>query len=143
MEDLMRLHKVVDTTETNPPKGVVSDWKKAIRIAVTKYFGEIPHQRCLAHVARQAMALLPKRSPILAIQRLRDMALGLRNVKTEKDKNYWKHVLTNWGYQYQEILTEKTKGIPGGKKKWWYTHGKVRQGWHVLTTETEAFFFNF
>lgn len=122
------------------PVAVISDWKKTIRIAITECFGDIPHQRCLAHVARLALVFLPKKSPFLATQRLRDIALGLRKVRTQKDQNYWEQTLTNWGYQYGDMLSEKTKGLPGGKKKWWYTHGKLRQGWRLLTTETAAFF---
>lgn len=46
------------------PQGAVSDWKGAIVSAVSSHFGEIPHQRCLAHVKREAKRLLPKHSGI-------------------------------------------------------------------------------
>lgn len=35
------------------PSDVVSDWKRGLIQAVVTAFGDVPHQRCLAHVARQ------------------------------------------------------------------------------------------
>lgn len=122
------------------PSGAVSDWKRGLIQAVTTTFGDIPHQRCLAHVVREAMILLPKGSPFLATRRLRDIARVLRRIKTMEDMHTWKQTLTAWGYLYGDMLTEKTKAPFGGTKKWWYTHGKLRSGWRLLTTEIDAFF---
>ncbi len=122
------------------PSGAVSDWKRGLIQAVTTTFGDIPHQRCLAHVVREAMILLPKGSPFLATRRLRDIARALRRIKTMEDMHTWKQTLTAWGYLYGDMLTEKTKVPFGGTKKWWYTHGKLRSGWRLLTTDINAFF---
>ena len=122
------------------PSGVVSDWKRGLIQAVTTTFGDIPHQRCLAHVAREAMTLLPKGSPFLATQRLRAGARVLRKIQTVEDMHEWKQTLTDWGYQWSAMLTEKTKAPRGGTKQWWYTHGNLRRGWKLLTTDTDSFF---
>jgi len=122
------------------PSGVVSDWKRGLIQAVITIFGNIPHQRCLAHIARYAAALLPKGSPFFATRRLRDIALSLRRIKTTADMQEWKQALTAWGYLHGDMLTEKTKAPLGGTKKWWYTHGKLRSGWRLLTTDTDSFF---
>ncbi len=122
------------------PAGAVSDWKRGLIQAVTTTFGDIPHQRCLAHVVRYAAALLPKGSPFLATRRLRDIALSLRRIKTTADMHEWRQSITAWGYQWGDMLTEKTKAPLGGTKKWWYTHGKLRSGWRLLTTDVNAFF---
>ncbi len=122
------------------PVGAVSDWKHGLIAAVMTAFGDIPHQRCLAHVARHAALLLPKGSPFLATRRLRDIALALRRVKTKDAMHDWKQSLTAWGYLYGDMLIQKTKAPWGGTKKWWYTHGNLRRGWRLLTTDTDSFF---
>lgn len=122
------------------PTGVVSDWKRGLIQAVIGAFGDIPHQRCLAHVARQGMTLLPKGSPFLATRRLRDIARALRRIKTREDMYVWKQALTAWGYRWGDMLTEKTNAPLGSTKKWWYTHGNLRRGWRLLTTDTDFFF---
>lgn len=127
-------------TEEHLPAGAVSDWKRGLIQAVTQAFGDIPHQRCLAHVVRHAATLLPKGSPFLATRRLRDIALALRRVKTHEDRHVWEQALTAWGYHWGEMLTEKTRAPAGGTKKWWYTHGNLRRGWRLLTTDTDSFF---
>ncbi|MDD1475038.1 hypothetical protein MEO41_27765, partial [Dolichospermum sp. ST_sed4] len=41
----------------NLPRGVISDWKGSIRASVSAFLGDIPHQRCLSHVQREAFRL--------------------------------------------------------------------------------------
>lgn len=122
------------------PSGAVSDWKRGLIQALVTVFGDIPHQRCLAHVARHAMTLLPQGSPFLATRRLRDIAKALRNIKTGDDMDEWKQDLTRWGYLYGDMLSEKTKAALGSTKKWWYTHGNLRRGWRLLTGDVNSFF---
>ena len=135
--DLLML---VEHLDGHDPSGAVSDWKRGLIQSIIVAFGDIPHQRCLAHVARQGMTLLPKGSPFLATRRLRDIAKALRNIKTIEDVHTWKQTLTSWGYQWGDMLIEKTIAPLGGTKKWWYTHGNLRCGWRLLTTDTDAFF---
>jgi hypothetical protein len=134
------LKALINMVGSHIPQSAVSDWKRAIQVAITTYFGLIPHQRCLAHVVRFACRLLPKKSPLLATQRLREIGEGLQRVSSEQDKRYWLQMLTNWGYQYGDLLTVKTVAPKGSKRKWWYTHGNLRRGWRLLTTDTNAFF---
>jgi hypothetical protein len=122
------------------PVAAVSDWKRGLIQAVAHAFGELPHQRCLAHVARHAATLLPKGSPYRATRRLRDVARALRRIRTKADMDAWKQALTAWGYQHGEMLIEKTVAPRGSTRTWWYTHGNLRRGWRLLTTDVEAFF---
>lgn len=127
-------------TDERIPVGAVSDWERGLIAAVIHAFGDIPHQRCLAHVARHAATLLPKGSPFLATRRLRDIALALRKIKTVEQMRDWKQSLTAWGCLYGDMLTQKTQAPAGGTKKWWYTHGNLRRGWRLLTTDVDSFF---
>lgn len=120
--------------------GVVSDWKSALRTSVSAVFGNLPHQRCLTHVVRQAKRLLPERSPFLATRRLRDLAEALHRIDTFEDRDIWYAAMTRWGYGYSDMLTEKTVAPKGSIRHWWYTHGNLRRAWRLLTHEHTALF---
>jgi hypothetical protein len=122
------------------PVGAVSDWKGAIVAGVASYFGNIPHQRCLAHVERAARRLLPLNSPYAATQALRKIASLLMEVERPTDPNVWNAYLTRWEKQYGEMLTEKTYAPQGGTRQWWYTHGNIRRAWRLLTHNQDPLF---
>ena len=134
--DLQGLTKIL---EKQKPKTVVSDWKGAIVSAVNSHFGNIPHQRCLTHVVRQAKMLLPKRSPFLCTIQLRQIANDLIYLKNQQDIAGWFTKLNLWHKRYGFMLKEKTIG-EGTKKRWWYTHGNLRRAWRLLTRDTGPFF---
>ncbi len=145
--DLQRLLKLLDG---NLPSGVISDWKGCIVAGVATYFPSIPHQRCLAHVTRDAKRLLPKKSPFLSTRILRDIALELPYITTKEEKRDWLAQLIKWEKIFGHLLTEKTIKTPdnatkpgGGirpQKKWWYTHGNLRSAWKLLTKDWDPFF---
>lgn len=120
--------------------GIVSDWKSALRTSVDAVFGNLPHQRCLTHVVRQAKRLLPKCSPFLATRRLRDLTSALHRIKTTDDRGIWYTAMTRWGYIYGDLLTDKTIAPNGSTRHWWYTHGNLRRAWRLLTHEHTALF---
>lgn len=122
------------------PVGAVSDWKGAIVASIASNFGPIPHQRCLAHIVRQAKRLLPKYSPFEATQRLRQIAKDLFLVETDRDPHVWQTSLFRWEKQYGGMLKEKIFGSPSIKKKWWYTHGNIRRAWRLLTHDQNPLF---
>ena len=121
------------------PAGVITDWKGALVSAVNMFLPLIPHQRCLSHVKRQLMRLLPLRSPITTTQELRGIAKEILTIKNHKEKRLWKKKIGNWIAKYEFLLKEKTKGI-GTKKKWWYTHGNLRRAIKLLTFEEKYLF---
>ena len=133
--DLKRLSKLIVDSGGILPCGAISDWKGAM------YFGSIPHQRCLTHVNRTAERLLPENSPFAATRNLRQIAQQLTFVNDEERKIDWIWMwnLKAWEEKYSFMLKEKTIGIKT-KKKWWYTHGNLRRGFRLLTSEQEPFF---
>lgn len=122
------------------PTGAVSDWKGAIVAAVASHFGNIPHQRCLAHVDRQTKRLLPKHSPFEATQALRRVASLLMLVETLTDPHVWQTSIARWEKQYGGMLTEKTQAPTGISRSWWYTHGNLRRAWRLLTHDQPPLF---
>lgn len=122
------------------PVGAISDWKGAIVAAVAAHFGNIPHQRCLAHVDRQAKRLLPLYSPFSATQALRHIASMLMLVEIPTDPHVWQTSLARWEKQYGSMLKEKTQAPTGISRKWWYTHGNLRRAWRLLTYDQDPLF---
>lgn len=144
------LEKLVELLGGNLPSDVVSDWKGSIVAGVAVYLPGIPHQRCLAHVVRDAKRYLAKKSPFLSTRSLREIACRLPYITTKEEKRKWLVRLIRWKKRYGHLLTErtiKTKDSaiePNGKvrkqKKWWYTHGNLRSGWSLLTKDWRPFF---
>lgn len=128
----------------HPPSGVISDWKVSIRSGVgTCLKDDIPHQRCLTHVEREAKRLLPQRSSFEAVIVLRSIAQQLLQIKTKDEARSWKAKLIEWEMAFGHLLkerssspTEETKTGP----KWWYTHGDLRRAWRLLTDDWYPFF---
>jgi Transposase, Mutator family len=129
--------------EIHQPSGVISDWKNSIVSGVDNYFDHVPHQRCLAHVVREAKRYLPKTSSFSAVLVLREIAKDLPYVKTRKEATKWKTKLIDWEKAYGLLLkersfspTEQTKTGP----KWWYTHGNLRRAWRLISSNWYPFF---
>lgn len=132
---------LADLLGNHIPNGAVSDWKGAIVASISGHFGSsVIHQRCLAHIIRQARRFLPKHSPFEATLKLRRIAEELFLVETIHDPSVWKTSLTRWEKEYGFMLKEKTIGSPLIKKKWWYTHGNVRRAWRLLTHDQDPLF---
>lgn len=139
-EDLAKLSGLIAQSGGNYPVGAVSDWKRAIVMAVASHFGPVPHQRCLTHVLRLAKKLLPKNSPVEATLKLREIAISLKDVADNKGKTAWQEKISRWEKEYDHMLKEKTAGTPVTQKKWWYTHGNLRRGFRLLTYDQEPLF---
>jgi len=133
------LKQLVKLLGKNIPKGAVSDWKGAIVGNVNRYFGTIPHQRCLAHVVRQAKLLLPKKGPFPATLELRQIAKELIETKNEQAMTAWFTKLGLWHDRNGWMLKVRTKGEKS-QRRWWYTHGNLRRAWRLLSKDTEPFF---
>ena len=126
------------------PSGVISDWKGAIVAGVSDYLGNVPHQRCLAHVVREAKRFLPKGSSFSSVLVLREIAKELPYIRTEKEMIDWKAQLIRWQTAYGHLLKERTvnanSALDSRVKKWWYTHGNLRRVWNLLTNNWYPFF---
>lgn len=95
-QDLTKLSDLISKSGGNYPLGAVSDWKQAIVATVSTHFGPIPHQRCLSHVLRQTKKLLPKNSPIEATLELREIALDIKNISNNIQKEV---VVYSWEFK--------------------------------------------
>lgn len=130
------LYRTLDKNHYSLPMGVVSDWKQGIVSATGQTFGEIPHQRCVAHVDRTLKSLLPARSPFRATRELRRLAIMLEQMTSFFDFVMYQLNLSDWESIYGWMVEVKTKGVMT-KKKWWYTHGDLRRAWRLMTVKSD------
>ena len=132
-------HQVYLLTYTNPPSGVVSDWKGAIVALVEAYFPGVPHQRCLAHLVREGKKLLPKGSPFFFTLELRKIFLEIMFITNPSDYFDWSQKLDEWAVRYGGLLKVRSTN-PETKHGWWYTHGNLRRAVGLLTKNQESLF---
>lgn len=136
-KDFERVDPII---KSNLPSGVITDWKGAIISAVNEFLtSTILHQRCLSHVQRELLRLLPLRSPLLPTQKLRAIAKVVTDIETLEEKYYWICSVNYWISKHENLLGEKTVGV-GTKKKWWYTHGNLRRAIKLLTFDEKHLF---
>ena len=126
-------------TKLNPPSGIVSDWKSSIVALGKDFYPGIAHQRCLAHMVREARRLLPARSPFTFTLKLREIALNIMDISDPTDYFYWEQELGNWRQSYDQILRLKSFN-PEVKKTSWFTHQNLRRAINLLTKDQESLF---
>ena len=118
-------HKLLShIRERYTPHALVSDGQKGLRKAVKMIFPDLPHQRCLAHVIRLALAWLTRNPQTFAGADLRILVRELAQVKTEDRSKLWHNSFVTWHERYGEFIKEKSLNPVTGRK--WYTHRKLR-----------------
>lgn len=105
------------------PLGIVSDGQKGLKKAVNERFGNILHQRCRAHVTRQARLWLTKFPKTDAGKKLLLIANEIDKIQTHASRDDWRDSFEKWQLKHATFLKEKSIG-PSGKS--WYTHRKIR-----------------
>lgn len=105
------------------PLGVVSDAQKGLLQATFVRFGNIPHQRCIAHIARQSRIWLTRFPKTEAGKQLLPLVKILWKIKNSAEKEFWNILFDAWLVHHENFLKEKTLGVG---KRWWYTHRKLR-----------------
>lgn len=111
------------------PRVIVSDHQKGLRLAAKQRFPAVPHQRCLAHIIRQAGSWITKHPKTPAGRMLRTLVLRLSGVQTEYEAREWTALFERWRLHFKEFLHEQTEG-PNGTR--WYTHRYLRKAVSLL-----------
>lgn len=71
------------------PRALVSDHQKGLRSAASFVFQDVLHQRCQAHIIRQALIWITKYPKTLAGRTLRVLVLRLSRVEREDESRIW------------------------------------------------------
>ncbi|MHB8914121.1 MAG: transposase [Minisyncoccota bacterium] len=121
------------------PCALVSDHQKGLRSAASFVFPDVPHQRCQAHIIRQALIWITKYPRSLAGRTLRVLVLRLSRIEREDDALMWIATLNRWYKYFKPFLDEKTEG-PDGRKQ--HKHRYLRRATALmLGCAPEAFTF--
>jgi hypothetical protein len=92
-------------------------------------FKGIPVQMCQFHQMKQVTKYLTRRPKTDAGRELRELTLTL----TEVDEATFTSALDEWHAKWGSFIEEKTVyEFVTGKKKWFYTHGRVRSAYRSL-----------
>lgn len=102
-----------------------SDGAPGIKTGLDFVFPNIPHQRCLVHLQRMALAFLTQNPKTMAGWQLRNIAGNLNEVKTHEGHYLWQKDFYHWCNKYYSFLKEKSYSFE--KKNWWYTHRSLRK----------------
>jgi hypothetical protein len=100
-------------------------------------FKDIPVQICQFHQIKQVTKYLTRRPKTEAGQELQSLVLTL----TKVDEKTFTDALTAWHAKWSTFIEEKTiEEFLNGKKKWYYTHKKVRSAYRSLKTNLPYLF---
>jgi hypothetical protein len=92
-------------------------------------FNGIPIQICQFHQIKQVTKYLTRKPQTDAGKELRALVLTL----TKTDETTFTQALNDWHEKWGSFIEEKTvEEFLSGKKKWFYSHGKVRAAYRSL-----------
>ena len=117
--------------------GVISDGGTGIKKAVMKVFGNIPHQKCLAHTQREALDAIGRYSKDERVNKLRDLAKHLFLIESKEALRWWMEQTHDWYIKNRMFLLEFRRDEDG---HWWYIHKGVRKAARVLASAPESSF---
>jgi len=100
-------------------------------------FKDIPVQMCQFHQIKQVTKYLTRRPKTEAGVELRALVLTL----TKTDEATFTAALAAWHAKWSAFIEQKTiDSFVTGKKKWYYTHGRVRSAYRSLKTNLPYLF---
>ncbi len=102
-----------------------SDGGTGIKKAIQKVHPGIPHQRCLVHLRRQALAWITQNPKTPAGWQIKPIVEKLYLVRNHQQRQLWVKAFEGWCYRWEEFL--KQRSYSSGNHKWWYTHKQLRR----------------
>lgn len=123
------------------PKAVVGDGQKGMIAAIFFCYPGIPFQRCIAHVERLVRLRVSCHPTTRAGYELLRLSTGLKYVWTRRQKRRWLRSFRRWSKRYKKTITEKTTVmLPGGRKSWRYTHGRLHSAYSLINNSLPNLF---
>lgn len=108
------------------PQFVVCDGQKGLLKALRMHWPTTIIQRCVIHVVRQSLAWITRNPQTLAGQQLRVIAGNILTIRTRRQRRRWTRQFRKWCRRWEAFLGTRTYN-PYDKKRWWYTHRKLRR----------------
>lgn len=126
------------------PEVIVCDGQKGMLKAIKELFPRVIIQRCQFHILQRNKQLLtqnPETIPAIEFKKLVEI---IPSIRTREQLKHWLEIYLNWRKKYDEYLKEKTyyefdtqyqyKNFTNGKRKWFYTHKKLRGAVYQIKT---------
>lgn len=104
---------------------ITSDGSTGINTAINLVYPDIPHQRCVVHVQRQALAWLTRNPKTVPGQHVKPLVQELSTIETWKHAHQWMTAVLDWEKRFHQFLKQRTY-LPG-TRRWWYTHRSLRK----------------
>lgn len=122
--------EIIEDLENLKENGVIfrsatTDGARGIIRAISLFYPDIPHQRCLVHLQRLGLAFLTQKPKTQPGWELRNLVSRLNEIDTDDKSCYWKRDLYQWCNKYYFFLKEKSYSFE--KENWWYTHRSLRK----------------
>lgn len=123
------------------PKAVVGDGQKGMIAAIFSCWPNIPFQRCISHVERLVRLRVSCHPTTRAGYELFRLSTGLKYVWTRRQKRRWLRSFKHWSKRHKTTISEKTTiMLPGGRKSWRYTHGRLHSAYSLLNNSLPNLF---
>jgi len=104
--------------------------------AIKEVYPRVIIQRCQFHVLQRNKVLLTQNPETRPTIELNEIVKKIPKIQTREQLKLWLEDYLNWRSQYDEYLKEKTyyefdtefiyKNFTKGKRKWFYTHKRLR-----------------
>lgn len=117
--------------------GVVSDGGTGIVKAVSEVYPHIPHQWCLAHMHRGAIAGIGRYPKLERMRELKSLADHVWLIESKEALGWWEQKLAAWIKQNADFLKEKRYDLD---YNWWYVHKGARRAVATLQVLPETSF---
>lgn len=116
------------------PTVVVCDGQKGISLAIARCWPDVRIQRCIFHVWQNIRVKLTLCPHTEAGRELLQLTRDLWQIKTFEQSQNWQQQLDAWYQYYGAFLRERTDKDTNelGKRRWWYTHGRLRSAYYQL-----------
>jgi len=111
------------------PTAFIIDGKPGVRQMLEKQYPYIPIQHCQFHQIQTIKQYIPKKAKSEAAQSLRSITMRL----ARSHEIQFITALNIWHILHKNYLNQKTYNTdPHSKRKWWYTHRRLRSAYHSL-----------
>lgn len=110
-------------------KGIVSDGGTGIVSAVHEVYRFTVHQICLAHMHRQIVSSIGKRSRDVRIQELRSLADHVWKIESKEALKWWIKKVRCWENTFREFIEEYRYD---DTNRGWYVHKGVRKALRIM-----------
>jgi hypothetical protein len=116
------------------PVFVVCDGQKGILLGLKRSWPITQIQRCHFHVWQNVRVKLTLHPQTKAGQELLQLTRGLWQVYSPDHMVSWQARFRLWETTYGDFVKQRTyyQTAIAGKRKWWYTHGRMRSAYYQL-----------